>query len=70
MMYAEPQALHALLDRGAAPGPDQQCDLAVGNAAQEALEQVRAEEAGGAGDEDALAGQLVTDHTDTMSTIW
>ncbi|MEZ5139138.1 MAG: hypothetical protein R2711_10360 [Acidimicrobiales bacterium] len=59
----------ALLDVAHAPGPDQQHQLAVGHRAQEALDERSAEEAGGAGDGDALPGQVVGDHG-CMSTKW
>jgi hypothetical protein len=52
---------NALL-RAAPARPHQQHQLAVGYLAQEPLDQRGAEEAGGAGDADALAGQLLADH--------
>ena len=42
-------------------GPDEEDDLAVGDAAEDALDQGGSEEPGGAGDEEALTGQGVAD---------
>ena len=47
--------------RGPATGADEQDDLAVGDAAEDALDQGRPEEPGGAGDEESPAGQGVAD---------
>ena len=59
----------ALFDARALARADQQDDLAVGDRAQEPLEQVGPEEAGGAGDEQPLAGERLTDHAE-VSTTW
>ena len=49
--------------------PDQQHELAVGDGPQQPLDERGAEEAGRAGDGDALAGQAFPDHA-RLSTIW
>jgi TetR/AcrR family transcriptional regulator len=61
-VVAEDLALGPLLDGGLAARPDQQDELAVRDAAHEPLDQGRPEEAGAAGDGDALAGELLGDH--------
>ena len=58
-----------LLHGALASGPDEQHELAVGHRAQQPLDERGAEEAGGAGDGDALAGEVVADHAG-LSTIW
>jgi hypothetical protein len=47
--------------RGPSAGADEQDDLAVGDAAQEAFDQCGTEEPGGAGDEETPTGQGVAD---------
>ena len=47
--------------RGAATGPDEEHHPAVGDTAEETLDQRRSEEAGGPGDEESLAGQALAD---------
>ena len=59
----------ALLDGALASGPDEQHELAVGDRAQQPLDERGAQEAGGAGDGDALAGEVVANHVG-LSTIW
>jgi hypothetical protein len=61
-VVADHLALHPLGRRRPAPGPDEQDDLALGHGAQQSLHQRRAEEAGGAGDGDALGPQCGGDH--------
>ena len=58
----EDLAGQALLDGGAAAGAHEQHELAVGDASEQTFEEVGAEEAGGAGDEEASAGEGVSDH--------
>ena len=52
----------AALDGGGAAGADEQHELAVGDGPEQALDERGAEEAGGAGDRDALAAQRLPDH--------
>jgi hypothetical protein len=52
----------ALLNRGPAAGAHEQHEFTVGDRPQEAFEQVGAQEAGGASDEEAFAGEGVSDH--------
>jgi len=68
-VVADDLALHPLGGGGPATGPDQQDQLAAGYRAHEALHDGGAEEPGGAGDGDALAGQGVGDH-DPVFTMW
>ena len=63
----EDLALGALLDGAHAAGPDEEHELAVGGRSQQALDQSGAHEAGGAGDEDALAGKVVPDHAGSVA---
>ena len=65
--------LGPLLDRPHPPAPHQQDELAVRHGSEQPLDQRRPEETGGAGDGDALAGELVADHGGhrrPLSTIW
>jgi hypothetical protein len=78
--------LHPPLRRGPPAGADQEHELAVRHLAQQPLDECGADEAGGAGDGDALAGQRVGDGLrrpsvaavaarvagshGTLSTIW
>ena len=59
----------ALLDGGASTGAHEQHELAVGDRAQESFEKVGAEEAGGAGHEQTLSGEGVSNHGG-MFTTW
>ena len=68
-VVAEDLPLGPLLDGGPAARADEQHELAVGHAAQQPLDERGAEEAGAAGDGDALAGELLGDHG-TLSTRW
>ena len=61
--------LDPLGDGRTPPRTDQQDDLAVGHRSQQSLEQVGAEEAGRAGDEQPLSGECLTDHGG-LSTTW
>ena len=63
----EDLALGALLDGAHAAGPDEEHELAAGGRSQQALDQSGAHEAGGAGDEDALAGKVVPDHAGSVA---
>jgi hypothetical protein len=55
--------------RGPLARPDQQHELAAGHRPQQPLDQGGAEEAGPAGDGDALAVECLGDHAH-LSTIW
>jgi len=52
----------ALFNSGTAARANQQHDLAIGHRAQQTLKKVGPKETGGAGDEQPLAGQCVTNH--------
>ena len=79
-VVAEDLPLDPLRGGGAAPGPHQQHQLAVRHLAEQPLDEGGADEAGRAGDGDALAGQRLGDHGGRcgsrasvyprLSTIW
>ena len=68
-VVAEDLPLGALLDGGAAAGPDEQHELAAGDAPEQPLDQRGAEEPRAPRDRDARAVQPVRDHP-PLSTIW
>ncbi len=61
--------MHPLGRRRSAAGPHEQHELAVGHGPQQALDEGGAEEAGRAGDEDALPREGLGDHAELL-TIW
>jgi hypothetical protein len=68
-VVADDLALDPLGRRRAAPAPHEHDDLAVRHRPEQPLDDGRAQEAGGAGDGDALAGQCLGDHGQLL-TIW
>ena len=68
-VVAEDLPSRSLPDRGPPPGPEEQDELGVGDGPEQPFDERRAQEAGGAGDGDPLAGQSFPDHAH-LSTIW
>ena len=59
-------ASHALFNGGTSTWTHEQHDLAIGPRSEQALEQVGAEETGGAGDEEPFAGECFTNHEECL----
>ena len=68
-VVAEDLALGALLDRRPTAGPDEEHELAAGDAPEEPLDQRGAEEPRATRDRDARAVEPLRDHH-PLSTIW